>query len=343
MKMHEQLYNKVCLCLLAILALTACNDDTMGTTDTTTLNLVFSTRANNVYDENALKDEGIKTLRVILVQNGVVVENYKTEGLGTGDEPLLSQTITFWQIPKLESSFYAIANEESIEGLSNFLASYEKGKTFGNEDDTEILSHVIGVQQGTLPGDADEIATYGLPIAGKREVDLTNATDGQEVEIPITRAVAKMELTLTNATGESFSLNQVVLGEFFPGSTYLFPQDTELTLPDSATPYTTHTFLTNATIDNDASQTFYFYFYESNAGSDAYTIALNDGTDYSAARIMLNETTPLSSITRNTCLKVTGTINSTAVDVDLTFKVVVVDWDVVVDWEKNDDLYISFD
>lgn len=327
MKIRELLYNKVWLCLWAILALAACNDDTMGTADTTTLNLVFSTRVGDVNDENALADEGIKTLRVILVQNGKVVVNYKSGNLSQGDAPVLSQTITFWQIPKAQSTFYTIANEESIDGLGDFLDGFMPNSDFGTNEDNAIRTRVITVQTGHIPGDADDIETSGLPIAGIHEEDLSNATDGEQITIPITRAVAKMELTLTNETGEDFSLNKVTLGNFFPNSTYLFPQAAELTLPGDATPYTGHTFeIDNVTLSDGAERTFYFYFYESNAGEEAYTIALNNDEDYAATPIMLDENTPLSSIARNTCLRVTGTINSKDVEVTPSFKVVVIDW-----------------
>ena len=165
--------------------------------------------------------------------------------------------------------------------------------------------------------------------------EITGAED-QTIEIPITRAVAKMELTLTNATGGDFELNQVVLGSFFANRTYLFPQETALTLPGEVA-YEGHTFQTNETLSDGASQTFHFYFYESNAGEGVYTIALNDGADYTAAPIMLDEDTPLASVARNTCLRVTGTIESKDVEVSPIFRVVVVNWDTVENPE------ISFD
>ena len=323
--------------LLAVLltaGLSSCIKDDYADTskDTATVNLVFSTRQVDVTDANARINEGIKTLRVILVQDGKVIENYKATGLGTGDTPLLSQTITFWQIPKAQSTFYAIANEESIDGLGTYLAGYSKGSDFGTDEDTELRGHVIVAQTGTIPGDADAIATNGLPIAGIQTADLTNATDNLTITIPITRAVAKMELTLTNATGEAFTLSQVTLGNFFPANTYLFPQQTPLTLPDGATPYTGHTFTENATWNDGQTQTFTYYFYESNAGEDAYTIALNGGSDYAAAPIKVDGT-PLASIARNTQLKVTGTIESLETEVSLSLNVVVIPWDEVTNPE----------
>lgn len=303
--------------------------------DTATINLVFSTRADSDgdgIDEDARTNEGIKTLRVILVQGGQVIENYKATDLGADEDPLLSQTITFWQIPKAQSTFYAIANEESIDGLEAYLSSFDIGSDFGTDEANAMRAHVIEAQTGSIPGDAAAIAAEGLPIAGIHTEDLTAATDGQVITIPITRAVAKMELRLTNATGGDFKLNQVVLGSFFANSTYLFPQETALTLPGEVA-YEGHTFQTNETLSDGASQTFHFYFYESNAGERVYTIALNDGADYTAAPIMLDEDMPLTSVARNTCLRVTGTIESALKPVVTDLQLLVVPWT-----EKNIDV-----
>lgn len=303
--------------------------------DTATINLVFSTRADSDgdgIDEDARTNEGIKTLRVILVQGGQVIENYKATDLGADEDPLLSQTITFWQIPKAQSTFYAIANEESIDGLEAYLSSFDIGSDFGTDEANAMRAHVIEAQTGSIPGDAAAIAAEGLPIAGIHTEDLTAATDGQVITIPITRAVAKMELTLTNATGGDFELIQVVLGSFFANSTYLFPQETALTLPGEVA-YEGHKFQTNETLSDGASQTFHFYFYESNAGKGVYTIALNDGADYTAAPIMLDEDKPLASVARNTCLRVTGTIESVLEPVLTNLQLLVVPWT-----EKNIDV-----
>ena len=336
MKKTKQ-YISLLLALFLSVGLSSCiKEDYAGSDkDTATINLVFSTRADSDgdgIDEDARTNEGIKTLRVILVQGGQVIENYKATDLGADEDPLLSQTITFWQIPKAQSTFYAIANEESIDGLEAYLSSFDIGSDFGTDEANAMRAHVIEALTGSIPGDAAAIAAEGLPIAGIHTEDLTAATDGQVITIPITRAVAKMELTLTNATGGDFELSQVVLGSFFANSTYLFPQETALTLPGEVA-YEGHTFQTNETLSDGASQTFHFYFYESNAGEGVYTIALNDGADYTAAPIMLDEDTPLASVARNTCLRVTGTIESALKPVVTDLQLLVVPWT-----EKNIDV-----
>lgn len=329
------------LVVLLTAGLSSCiKEDYAGASDeTATVNLVFDTRADNDgdgLDDDALPGEGIKTLRVIIVDtdNNRVDVNELRDFSDETPQPVLQKTLTIMGLPVGNKDFYVIANEASV-GLSG-LDTPRPGYSFDEVKKSALLSTLINDGQRTyFPSTDTGIEAGGLPIAGTVSAEITGAED-QTIEIPITRAVAKMELTLTNATGGDFELNQVVLGSFFANRTYLFPQETALTLPGEVT-YSDHTFTTNVTLADEEMRTFYFYFYESNAGGRAYTIALNADADYTAAPIMLNEDTPLASVARNTCLRVTGTIESKDVEVSPIFRVVVVNWDTVENPE------ISFD
>ena len=319
----------ISLLLAAFMAagLSSCiKEDYAGASDeTATVNLVFDTRASGQDGDKVQGEanEGIKTLRVIIVdtEKGIVDVNetrdFSSDG---GDE--FTKTLTIMGLPAGKKSFYIVANEESV-GLE-LNSSLPKGEI--NLSDTLQFLQTL-VESKNFP--RTDIAAKGLPIAGTASANITGAED-QTIEIPITRAVAKMELTLTNATGGDFELNQVVLGSFFANSTYLFPQETALTLPGEVA-YEGHRFQTNETLSDGASQTFHFYFYESNAKGRVYTIALNAGADYAAAPIMLDEDTPLTSVARNTCLRVTGTIESVLEPVLTNLQIRVMPWD-----EKTD-------
>lgn len=325
------------LAALLTVGLSSCiKEDYAGASDeTATVNLVFDTRADNDgdgLDDDALPGEGIKTLRVIIVDtdNNRVDVNELRDFSDETPQPVLQKTLTIMGLPVGNKDFYVIANEASV-GLSG-LDTPRPGYSFDEAEKSALLSTLINDEQRTyFPSTDTEIEENGLPIAGTVSAEITGAED-QTIEIPITRAVAKMELTLTNDTGDNFELNQVTLGRFFANSTYLFPQETELALPDGVA-YGDHTFSTNATLSNGESQTFHFYFYESNAGEGAYTIALNNGADYAAAPIMLDEDTPLTSVARNTQLKVTGTIESALKPVVTDLQLLVVPWT-----EKNIDV-----
>ena len=332
----------ISLLLAAFMAagLSSCiKEDYAGASDeTATVNLVFDTRADNDgdgLDDDALPGEGIKTLRVIIVDtdNNRVDVNELRDFSGETPQPVLQKTLTIMGLPVGNKDFYVIANEASV-GLSG-LDTPRPGEYFGEVKKSALLSTLINdedEQRTYFPSTDTEIEENGLPIAGTVSAKITGAED-QTIEIPITRAVAKMELTLTNATGGDFELSQVVLGRFFPDKTYLFPQAGQaITLPGEVT-YSDHTFTTNVTLADEEMRTFYFYFYESNAGGRAYTIALNAGADYTAAPIMLNEDTPLASVARNTCLRVTGTIESALKPVVTDLQLLVVPWT-----EKNIDV-----
>lgn len=324
--------------LLAVLltaGLSSCiKEDYAGASDeTATVNLVFDTRANGDATAPVDENEGIKTMRVIIVDtdNNRVDVNELRDFSGETPQPVLQKTLTIMGLPVGNKDFYVIANEASV-GLSG-LDTPRPGEYFDEAEKSALLSTLINDGRRTyFPSTDTEIEAGGLPIAGTVSAEITGAED-QTIEIPITRAVAKMELTLTNATGGDFELSQVVLGSFFPDKTYLFPQAGQaITLPGEVT-YSDHTFLTNETLSDGASQTFHFYFYESNAREGAYTIALNNGADYAAAPIMLDEDMPLTSVARNTCLRVTGTIESALKPVVTDLQLLVVPWT-----EKNIDV-----
>lgn len=326
--------------LLAVLltaGLSSCIKDDYADTskDTATVNLVFDTRADNNGDglgdnngdglgDDALAGEGIKTLRVIIVDTDkdIVDVNELRDFSNETPQPVLQKTLTILALPAGNKEFYVIANEASV-GLTG-LDKPAAGEDFGETEKAALLGKVIDDQQRTyFPATATEIEAKGLPIAGMATKEITG-TEDQTINIPITRAVAKMELTLTNNTGEAFALNQISFGKFFADQTRLFPDQATLT-PG----YEAKAFNPNATLAADGegkTQTFTYYFYESSAGSDAYTIALNDGSDYAAAPIMVDGT-PLASIARNTQLKVTGTIESLLEPVVTNLQLVVIPWD----------------
>ena len=330
-------YISLLLALVFAAGLSSCiKEDYADSTknDKATVSLVFDTRAPGVDGQTvqAGPNEGIKTLRVIIVDtdNNRVDVNELRDFSGETPQPVLQKTLTIMGLPVGNKDFYVIANEASV-GLSG-LDTPRPGYSFDEAEKSALLSTLIKDGQRTyFPSTDTGIEAGGLPIAGTVSAEITGAED-QTIEIPITRAVAKMELTLTNATGGDFELSQVVLGSFFANSTYLFPQETALTLPGEVA-YEGHTFQTNETLSDGASQTFHFYFYESNAGERVYTIALNDGADYTAAPIMLDEDMPLTSVARNTCLRVTGTIESALKPVVTDLQLLVVPWT-----EKNIDV-----
>lgn len=307
-------YISLLLALVFAAGLSSCiKEDYADSTknDKATVSLVFDTRAPGVDGQTvqAGSNEGIKTLRVIIVDSKSSTVNVnKLYDYSAEADPVEVKTLTIMNLPVGQKDFYVIANEGSVEMNGIDLDAWQEKGTFDDSDKNELLQAVIA---SGFP--KTEIAELGLPIAGVKSENITG-TEDQVIEIPITRAVAKMELTLTNNTGAPFQLDQVAMGSFFPDMTYLFPGKA---LPEGVA-YADHIFETNATLAEDATETFCFYFYESNAGENAYTIQLNDGSEYGATPILVEpeeegeQATPLTSVERNTCVRVKGTIESKA-------------------------------
>lgn len=309
-------YISLLLALVFAAGLSSCiKEDYADSTknDKATVSLVFDTRAPGVDGQTvqAGPNEGIKTLRVIIVDSESSTVNVnKFYDYSAEAGPVEVKTLTIMNLPVGLKDFYVIANEGSVEMNGINLDTWQEKGTFNESDKNELLQAVIA---SGFPKTDAEIAEFGLPIAGWQSENITG-TEDQVIEIPITRAVAKMELTLTNNTGAPFQLDQVAMGSFFPNMTYLFPGKA---LPEGVA-YADHTFETNATLAEDATETFCFYFYESYAGADAYTIQLNNGSEYGATPILVEpeeeggQATPLTSVERNTCVRVKGTIESKA-------------------------------
>lgn len=309
-------YISLLLALVFAAGLSSCiKEDYADSTknDKATVSLVFDTRAPGVDGQTvqAGPNEGIKTLRVIIVDSESSTVNVnKFYDYSAEAGPVEVKTLTIMNLPVGQKDFYVIANEGSVEMNGINLDTWQEKGTFNESDKNELLQAVIA---SGFPKTDAEIAEFGLPIAGWQSENITG-TEDQVIEIPITRAVAKMELTLTNNTGAPFQLDQVAMGSFFPNMTYLFPSKA---LPEGVA-YADHTFETNATLAEDATETFCFYFYESYAGADAYTIQLNNGSEYGATPILVEpeeeggQATPLTSVERNTCVRVKGTIESKA-------------------------------
>lgn len=308
-------YISLLLALVFAAGLSSCiKEDYADSTknDKATVSLVFDTRAPGVDGQTVQTgpNEGIKTLRVIIVDSESSTVNVnKFYDYSAEPDPVEVKTLTIMNLPVGQKDFYVIANEGSV-GMNDIdLDAWKEKGTFNESDKSELLQAVIA---SGFPKTDAEIAEQGLPIAGVESANITG-TEDQVIEIPITRAVAKMELTLTNNTGAPFQLNQVAMGSFFPNITYLFP---DKGLPEGT--YAAHTFETNATLDEGATETFCFYFYESKAGANTYTIQLNDGSEYGATPILVEpeeeggQATPLTSVERNTCVRVKGIIESKA-------------------------------
>lgn len=161
--------------------------------------------------------EGIKTLRVIVLDAENKVEfNYK-QSFGNETDPLTEKTITFLGMTTGEKKFYVVANEESL-GLND-----DDYPAKGARVTNDLLDKVItDAGRSYFPKLKDEITS--LPITGYKEVEIT--ADTKNLTIETYHAVAKIVFKVKNTSSEDITLTGFSLGQFFADQTYLFPSAT---------------------------------------------------------------------------------------------------------------------
>lgn len=305
--------------LLLMGVVTSCiKDDIATTSDADAVNITVNV-GSRAADSEAFTDEGIKTLRLILVQDGKVVSNSKHDFTTTEGQPLLEKGININGLKKAATNFYAVVNEESAE------VSFDRGFAVGvNFSERDFMQTVLEAKEATFP--KTDISEKGLPMQGKVSKSKDELVDNVSVEIPVERVVARIDLNLENNTGSTLDINKINFGNFFPSQTQLgeFAPGT----------YAPKTFAESveipATTGNNTHK-FTYYLYESQAGAGNYTVSLNDGKEYPAVPILVRGQ-QVTELLRNHILSITGTVNSSG-------------WELTCEvnpWEKED-IDLSFE
>lgn len=291
-----------------------------GEEGTAEVTLRFATRADGTdgTDPNALPNEGIKTLRVILYKDG---EIYRVDRLRdfTGDEsPVLVKSVKVYDVPLGNITFYLIANEGSIE------------KTYDTPEAIRAdFVEVNGMQKLLLmdgdrhyfPQTEEDIKEKGLPMAGMKTVEITE--DAESLDITLERAVAKLNLTIENALTEDITVTNINFGNFMSDRVYLFrAQNVDMPAKTSygmwSSPY-------NQTIPAGTNGTFVGYVYPSNAKRryDTYTLELQTTRSNYGPSPIVQRTQQLAYIVRNTQVNIRATISKEAT-VSVSYEVT--DW-----------------
>lgn len=267
--------------------------------------------------------EGIKTLRVIVLDAENKVEfNYK-QSFGNETDPQTEKTVTFLGMTTGAKKFYVVANEESLD-LTD--ADYPaKGTTVTNPND--LLNKVItDTERSHFPKLKGEVTS--LPITGYEAVDIT--ADTKNLTIETYHAVAKIVFKVENTSSEEITLTGFSLGQFFADRTYLFPSATEQL---TGVNYATFAGTVNRTFTAGAAEAEYFtcYLYETPEDKKTdFKVTLstnNPDLDLPEATINLNEATDYV-VKRNTVINIVATISKeTAVEVpDIELQWQVDDW-----------------
>ena len=282
--------------LLLIGVATSCIKDDIATTETGTANITvnISSRSGEVDNDNSevLANEDIKTIRLILVQNGKVVSNSKHSFTVPDGQKLLEQGIRIVGVNKAATDFYAVVNEANVN--KNFESDFKVGTTF----DGPAFSQVQLIAYSSFN------SANGLPMVGCETKP--SLSDGDEVMIKVTRAVARIDLTINNKTGADLGVSKVSFGKFFPTNGFLLAQS------DASVTYTTKTFDESNTIENAKSDVFTYYLYESCSDEEGvYKVGLNESPEFPLTQIYdAVSKAPIKEIKRNTILKINAIANA---------------------------------
>lgn len=281
--------------LLLIGVVTSCIKDDIAATEAGTANITvnISSRSGEVDDDNSevLANEDIKTIRLILVQNGKVVSNSKHSFTAPDGQKLLEQGIRIVGVNKAATDFYAVVNEANVN--KNFESDFKVGTTF----DGPAFSQVQLIAYSSFN------SANGLPMVGCETKP--SLSDGDEVMIKVTRAVARIDLNINNKTGADLNVSKVSFGEFFPTSGFLFSQS------DASVQYTEKYFVESETIENEKSNVFTYYLYESCSNEEGvYKVGLNESPEFPLTQIYDASKTPIKEIKRNTILKINAIANA---------------------------------
>lgn len=272
--------------------------------------------------------EGIKTLRVIVLDAGNKVEfNYK-QSFGNETDPQTKKTVTFLGMTTGAKKFYVVANEESLD-LTD--ADYPaKGTTVTNPNDLLNNKVITDTERSHFPKLKGEVTS--LPITGYKAVDIT--ADTKNLTIETYHAVAKIVFKVENTSSSDITLTGFSLGQFFADQTYLFPSATgqlkNVSYGRFGRDNVQGKFLTGA----DATEYFTCYLYETPEDKKAdFKVTLftdNQDLDLPEATINLNEATDYV-VKRNTVINIVATISKeTSVEVpDIELQWQVVGWNPV--------------
>lgn len=310
-------------CLMSV-AMTGCTaeDDGQtadGRTATIRLNIPMLETAVRATEPTKEQESKINTLRVIIESEGATTINneYTATDLTGG-------SITISNVPVGQVEMYVIANEESLGKDYSDLAALQADI----EPETgKVHIHDEGRTYFPKRGSEIDFNTTGLPMEWMGRLTIAPPTGTpQEIDVVLTRAVAKLRITMNNAMSDPININSMSFGEFFGDCLYLF-HTTTLDVPDD-TNYAGKSYSDiNIPVAGYGSETLTLYIYPSFAWKDAaqaspYTIGFTtaSGGRYTPLAFV-NNYGALNSIARNTQVNISATLR-TDTHIEIDFEVV---------------------
>lgn len=281
-------YTSLTLLTLLVMLVGACSKDTPMESRAESANITVNIASRGQVDtgnEEVKEHEGIKTLRLIMVQEGKVAGNWLREYNGNS----LTQTFRILGVKAMDTQLYAIVNEKGVN--LDYATTFQVGSTFN-----------ASTYNGAALADPN-VTTNGIPMEGSTQITAAQMVEETSVSISVTRALARIDLTVNNKTGGNLSINEINFGSFFPVAGYLMKGQGDKVLNQAKD------FPEGQTIATNGKHTFTYYLFESSRGT--YTVGMKGSTNYDPAQIYDKDTKPIASIERNQILKIDANANPT--------------------------------
>ena len=282
-------YTSLTLLTLLVMLAGACSKDTPMESRAESANITVNIASRGQVDtgnEEVKEHEGIKTLRLIMVQEGKVAGNWLREYKDNS----LTQTFRILGVKAMDTQLYAIVNEKGVN--LDYATTFQVGSTFN-----------ASTYKGAALADPN-VTTNGIPMEGSTQITAAQMVEETSVSISVTRALARIDLTVNNKTGGNLSINEINFGSFFPVAGYLMKGQGGTVLNQAKD------FTERQTITTNGTHTFTYYLFESSRGT--YTVGMKGSTNYDPAQIYDKDTQqPIASIERNQILKINANANPT--------------------------------
>lgn len=288
-----------------------------GRTATIRLDIPMLEAATRITTPTDEQEKAINQLRVIILSQGAtsINQTFNTDDLTDG-------SITIDNVPVGQVQMYVIANEAALgKNYSDYNAW--KGDVIEVEGHNHPKVLVTDTERAYFPkrGSTAEFPQEGLPMSWEN-LALTidpPASDGtpQEVEVELMRAVAKLNIIMTNTLSNDIVIDQMRFGPFFSDRLYLFREDA-LSVPEG-TIYAVKDYdgvsITVTKEGGSAQLTLYVYPSAAAVAGEAnpYTIGFHTQANITYDKQpFMNNGIPLNGIARNTQVNIYATLSSQA-------------------------------
>lgn len=293
-----------------------------GRTATIRLDIPMLEAATRITTPTEEQESQIKTLRVIILSQGATSINRTF----TADD-LAGGSITIDNVPVGQVQMYVIANEASLGKDYSDLTKLQKDVITVNETRKVLIEDESRSWFPKRGSEIDFTAT-GLPMSWmNKNLTIEPPTDTpQTVTVNLVRAVAKLNILMSNALTESITIDQMSFGAFFGNCLYLFAEQ-DLDVPDDAEYASKDYTGLNIEIAGGETAQLTLYIYPSFAWivstqTSPYTIGFHTkaGKEY-LPQSFVNSYGALNSIARNTQVNIHATLSAPA-NVQISFEVV---------------------